>query len=96
MANPTGKNAKGRPQKNKSNKGKSTMRDHFDPVQTAAKTANNPANTNKFAELADDADDAASITSIKSNASTNSYAGAVRNTNTPDTNPGTNPVNLLV
>jgi len=100
MANSTGKNAKGRPQRNRPNKGKATMRDHFDPVQTVAKTANNLANANKFAKLADDADDAASIfsiksiTSIKSNASADSHAGAVRNTNTPDTNPGTNPVNL--
>jgi len=71
------------------------MKDHFKPTQTAAKTANKLANTNAFAGLADDdADDAASITSIKSNASNNSYAGAVRNTNTPDTNPVTNPVNL--
>jgi len=94
MANPTGKTVKGRPQRNKLNRGKDIMKDYFKPTQTAAKTANNLANTNAFARLADDADDAASITSIKSNASNNAYAGAVTNTNTPDTKPGTNPVYL--
>jgi len=76
MANSTGKNAKGRPQRNRPNRGKATMADHFKLTQTTAKTMNKLANTNAFAGLADDdAEDAASITSItsiKSNSSNNS------------------------
>jgi len=94
MAKQAGKSTKGRNQRNKPNKGKATMKVCFQPEKKPPQISNNSANA-KVATLDNDASSVASNHSSRSNnseGSNNSYARAVKNTNT--STDSTPPMNL--
>ena len=88
MTKPTGKSGKGRNQRKKPNKGNATMTNYFPTEKKPAQGANNSGKT-----TGTNHDDDASVASVASNesnnskgsntssGSNNSYAGAVKNTN---------------